>query len=138
MGVWIANKLYPMDDIGCGPAEMAANPRKAVRRKTIDRCHHPETIMRLVGDEEANKIRMTGGFVRIEKRVFTRVFYPFALNKMINNPYFNNRKYLVKANVKEDWKRTIISHDGPFSMTVDVPDINQYLMSPIEVIPLRR
>jgi len=81
---------------------------------------------------------MSGGFVRIENQVFTRVFYPYALNKMINNPYFNNRKYLVKAIVKEDWKQTIISSDGPFAVSVDVPDINQYLMSPIEVIPIRR
>ncbi len=141
LGVWIANKLYPMDDIGCGPAEMAANPREAVRRTTIDRCHPPETIMQLVGDEEANKIRMTGGFVSIIKwnrpLNLTRVFLPKDLHKMLMDVTFENRTYLVTANVKDGWRSAILISDR-FAFTVATPEINGYLIGPPMVTHLER
>ena len=137
LGVMIAKYLFPMDDIGCGPAEMAANPREAERRKTIDRCHHPETIMRLVGDEEANKIRMTRGFVPIERWNYTRVFFPKDLPKMLMHKMFKDRNYLVTAKVENGWRSTILISDG-WGLAVGTPEINGYLIGTPSVVPLGR
>jgi hypothetical protein len=131
----IAKYLFPMDDIGCGPAELAANPRDAVRRRTIDRCRHDRIRLR-------HYTNLTG-WKLIKNELLLRAYdrgRVFAVNASVGYaPHDITEKYLMKPGRgyyyvefwadKNEWNETIGSkshrieyeHWGNFSLVGTYP-----------------